>query len=152
MEVPGVGALLFVYVEDFQSRTVRQVVGQVHRIAVAKAHTIEHLTIIVAGSRSPDDLVLAVAIDVGNADVVIAILIEGSRAAAAGTRIVRIVRGVEVGVGHRIGRLRRRAMQPAMLQLLSVEVDSPDVSPTVIAATENAAGLLHSPVKMGYSR
>ena len=76
VEIPGVGALLFVYVEDFQSRTVRQVVGQVHRIAVAKAYAIEHLAIIVAGRRTPDDFVLAVAIDVGHADIMVTILIE----------------------------------------------------------------------------
>ena len=49
VDVPGVGALLLVNVEQFQSRAVWVEVGQVDGIAVAEADGVEHLAVIVEG-------------------------------------------------------------------------------------------------------
>ena len=60
-------------VEDFEARAVRVEVGDVHRVAVPEAGRVEALAVVVDHARAVDDLVPAVAVDVGDAEVVIAL-------------------------------------------------------------------------------
>ena len=66
VDIPGVGAFLLMHIEELESGTVWVEVGQMDGIAVTEADTIEHLAIVVEGGRTPDDLILAVAVDIGD--------------------------------------------------------------------------------------
>ena len=73
VEVPAILASL-VNLEDFQSRTIRIVVGHMDGIAVSEACAIEQTSVIVKRCRSPDDLITAVAVDIGYRHIVVAVL------------------------------------------------------------------------------
>ena len=66
MDIPRIHTLFFMDLKEFQSRTIRVQVGQVDGITMSEAYGIEQLTVIVDGCRSPYNLVLAIAIDIGH--------------------------------------------------------------------------------------
>ena len=157
MEVPGVGAFLLVHVEDLQARAVGQQVGQMDGVAMSEAHAVEQPAVVVAGRRAPDDLVLAVAVDIGDGEVVVAVAIERARAAGRlagcggeGGLLSRVALLREAGIGDAVGRLRVGAVQPAVAQPLVLIVDGPDVGTGVVAAAEDAAGRARPLVQMGH--
>ena len=88
-----------------------------HRVAVIKRVGPEPLAIVVDRHRSIDHLVAAVAIDIGDAELVIAAI---AIVAIAG---------------------RRRIEQPAPGQLAVAEIPSGDRGAGIIAAADNHAGM-----------
>ena len=119
VQVPSVRAL-FVNLEEFQSRTVRAVVGQMDGIAMAEACGIEQTAVVVEGGRAPDNLVAAIAVHIGYRHVVVAVAIHsGTAAASGGCFYVGIgrLRAVAAGIvgGQLVARFRFMTAQPALV-------------------------------------
>ena len=94
VEVPGVGALVFMHVEDLEPGSVGGMVAEVDGIAVTEAYGIEQLSVVVECCRPPDDFISAVAVDIGHGEVVVAVAIE--RVAASASLAARCLIGVRL--------------------------------------------------------
>ena len=71
--MPTSAADVFVNVEDLEPRMRGIEIGKVHRVAVAEAGGPQSLAVVVDAHRAVDDLVPPVAIDIADAEVVIAL-------------------------------------------------------------------------------
>ena len=150
VEVPGVGTFFFMYLKHFESRVIGVMVCHVDGITMTKPCGIEQFTVVVKGSRTPDDFVTSVSIHICHRHVVVAVAIHGAAPSATGRSGWGIGSGGLIGIGDGVAGFRLRCVEPALFQLLSVEIHSPDESVGVVAATENAAGIGVGSLQMGY--
>ena len=101
-----------------QARTCRVQVADVHCVAVEQAGAPQALAVVIDGHRAVDDLVTAIAIDVGDAQLVVALAAEG------------FVAG------------RGAVEQPALGQLAVAPVPGRQGRATIVAASHDNAGSL----------
>ena len=133
---------------------------------------IEQRAVVVECCSTPDNLVAAVAVDIGDGEVVVAVGVE--RVAADEALAVAALHAARVGgcrldavthqdvavdlyldgggaclVEHQRLRGAGRGVEPLSVQAGAVEADGPDVSLGVVAAAEDAAGALVGTVDVG---
>ena len=134
VQIPGVGALVLMDVEEFQPRSVRTVVSQMYSITMTEACGIEQRAIVVECCRSPYDFVAAVTIYIGHRKIMVAIAIHRVATFAGLALLSGISACLTKAVGDVILCLRLRRMEPLLLQLLPIEAHRPDKSIGIIAA------------------
>ena len=115
--------------------------SHVYGIAVAESHAIEQFSVVINGSRTPDDFIASVAVNVADGQVVVAVAIEGVAAFVGRTAVVGPRGFGPVGVVVLHLRLAGGGMEPAVNQLSAVEIDGPHKSLGVVAAAEHCRGL-----------
>ena len=169
VEVPrpeGCRQLLLVYVEHLKSFAVGYHLAYVHGVAVSVACSIQQGAVVVECCGTPENLVAAVAVDVGYRQIVVSVAVEGvaSRNAAVGIGTLdaagvggsrlHAVADKHVAINlHLNGRCARlveyeplggigRTVKPLCMQTSAVETDSPYVCLRIIPSAENATGML----------
>ena len=140
VDVPGIGAALLVDIKDLKTRTLRVEFGEVDGIAVAEAGGVEHAPVVVESRRSPQHLVVAVAVDIGHAEVVVAVGEECATALTARRSGCGVDAAMAQGVGDSILLPVARLVEPPRFKSASVVVDSPGEGVAVVAARENRRG------------
>ena len=118
-------------------------------IAMTETYRIEHLSVVIACCRAPDNLILSVAVDIRNRHVVVAVGIHRIASQSRETRLARIRLCGAVGIHHLVLLLGVAHVEPTCLQLSPVEVHRPDIGVGIIAATEDARGVMVGPVEIG---
>ena len=120
-------------------------------IAMTETYRIEHLSVVITCCRTPDNLILSVAVDISNRHVVVAVGVHCVASQSRETRLSCIRLCGAAGIHHLVLRLRVAQVEPACLQLSTIEVHRPYISVGIVAATENAGRVTIGPVEIGSS-
>ena len=137
------------YIKQFQTRTVRVKVGQMDCIAMTETYRIEHLSVVITCCRTPDNLILSVAVDISNRHVVVAVGIHRVASQSRETRLSCISLCGATGIHHLVLRLCVAHVEPTRLQQTAVKVHRPDIGVGIIAATEDAGRVAVGSVEIG---
>ena len=120
-EFDGVGVFrVFVDIEDFETGTVRIEVGDVHGVTVTELGGVARSTITVDTHGTVDDFVAAIAVDVGDADAVVAL--------------------AAVGIGAVGGAVFIAVEEPALGEFAVAPVPRDEGGAGVVAAAHDNAG------------
>ena len=136
---------------EFQSRTIGIQISQMNSVTVTEACGIKQRAIIINSSRTPDNLILPITVNIGNRQVMISIAKHGvTPAATSGLWGCHLCRLLHIGINHRPLGVGIRAVQPAMLQLRTIKIHSPDISISIVSSTEDATGIGIRTTQIGY--